>query len=342
MRILLIVLTVVLMFVNQLFSQCFKKSKSEVKFNGFGKYTTIETQKITGDKKRTDSDNSFKGEGLTGRIAAKLFLKSGEEGEIIDLPEMTIYRMDHKKKEYWESKIEKMEVTEMTQTEADEPAQEEEYAIEESDIRIIRSVFKVDDTGEKKKVNNFPSEKYTIMWVTEWENIHTSEKGTDSLFTIVWTTLPTNEMEKAQEEEMNFNKAYMESMGMEVDELQNEILGLNWLSILNKMSQKEGGKSSSEPDVAKEMKKIKGYPVVVDGNYYVIRPGEKKSEEGEAEVTDVKKRFGRFAKKAFKKKTKKKKEIAPAFSYYTELIEFSTLTVSESEFQVPANYKKKE
>ena len=43
-----------------------------------------------------------------GKLSGKFLLKSGETGEIIILPEMTIYRMDHKKKEYRAEPIEKI------------------------------------------------------------------------------------------------------------------------------------------------------------------------------------------------------------------------------------------
>ncbi|MFQ6082784.1 MAG: hypothetical protein ACE5WD_05430 [Candidatus Aminicenantia bacterium] len=342
MKKILILLTVTLIFTSQVFAGVVKKTKSEVYFKGFGKYTTVQSEKIAGEKKRVDSDNEFKGKGLLGGMAGKLFLKPGEVGEIIDLPAMTIYKLDHKKKEYQVTPIKKITVEEKTE-EAEEPSYKEEYGeTEESDIKIIRSEFKVNDTGETKEINEFPSKKYTITWVTEWENIRTGEKGTDRLFTIVWTTPTTNVIKQAQEEEMKFAQEYMKRIGLEMDILQQEILGTNWFSLFGRMSEDKKPRHS-ESQFAEEMKKIKGYPVLIDGKYYATRQKPEKTEEEEkTEITDVKKIFGGFAKKAFKKKSKSKKEPEPTLTYYTELIEFSPVDVGEDEFQVPANYRKKE
>lgn len=341
MKKILILFTGILILTSHVFAGMVKKSKSEVYFKGFGKYTTVQNEKIAGERKRTDSKNKFKGKGLLGATVGKLFLKSGEVGEIIDLPAMTIYKLEHKKKEYQTIEIKKITAGKIPEK-GEKPSEEIEDT--KSDIRIIRSEFKVKDTGDKKKINKFPGRKYTITWVTEWENMRTGEKGTDKLSTIVWTTPITDKIKQAQKEEMNFLREYMKKMGLEVDVSQQEILGTNWFSLFGNMSKKDEKLQPSGAKFAKEMKKIKGYPVLIDGKYYAIRPEMKRAEEKEEEVdiTDTKKMFGKFAKRALKKKFKSKKEIEPTFTYYTELIEFSLFDVEEKDFQVPASYKKKE
>lgn len=333
-----ILLIVALMISTQVFAGVVKKTKSEVSFKDFGKFTSEQSEKIAAEKKFTESKSKFKGKGIVGSLSGKFLLKSGETGEIIDLSSMTVTKMDHKKKEYAISPIEKL----ISKGDTEEGVSSDESETEdegESGIKIIRSEFKVDATGESKKINNFPSEKYVITWVTEWENIETGQKGTDRLVTDVWTTPLSGSLQQAREEEVKFTKAYMKSMGIDADSLQQMILGTNWLAILGSMSEDGQQKRHKGPNFSDEMKKIEGYPVIIDGKYFAIREGGDEDEEEEEASGDVKKMLGGFAKKALKKGSKDKNE--PAFTYYTELKEFSPSKVSENAFRVPENYKEK-
>lgn len=328
-------LGVLLILSSQIFAGVVKKTKAEVDFTKFGKFTSIQSVKIAEMKKATNSQNKFKGRGIMGKLAGKFALKSGQTGEIIDLPEMKIYTMDNKKKEYRVSPIKK--ITEEEKSEEPTPEKEYKEEKEESNIKIIRSEFKVDETGESRTINQFPSKKYTVNWTTEWENVETGEKGTTRLFTIVWTTPLTGTIKQCQDEEMSFSREYMSRIGLDLDEIQQEILGTNWLSLLTSISHEKGSPSHNVSQFGEEMKKIKGYPVIIDGKFYSSKQGGKE----EAESPDVKKFFGRFAKKAMKNKSKNEDVQKPAFSYYNELIEFILADVGADEFQVRADYKKK-
>ena len=68
---------------------------------------------------------------------------------------------------------------------------------------------------------------------------------------------------------------------------------------------------------------------------------EEKQEEKKDEGSGLKGKLGRFAKKAISKDSKKDSD-EPAFSYYTELVEFTPVEVSDAEFTVPSNYKEKD
>ena len=65
------ILTIIIVAI-QLFADLEKKTKSEISFKGFGKYSIEETVKITSYKKRFDTKTNFKGKGLLGGMAAKL------------------------------------------------------------------------------------------------------------------------------------------------------------------------------------------------------------------------------------------------------------------------------
>jgi hypothetical protein len=328
-----------LMLTGSVFAGVIKKTRVEVSFKNFGKFTSEQNETLTLEKRLTDSQNKFKGKGIVGKLSGKFFLKSGKTGEMIVLPEMMIYKIDHKKKEFWAEPIEKI-TSEEEAVEAGYGGEAEVEETEKSEIKIIRSDFKVDDAGESKSINGFPSKKYTITWLTEWENVQTGQKGIDRLITDVWTTALTGDLKNAREEELAFTQAYMKSLGIDADSLQQMMLGSNWLALFGSMGEEGQQHRHRGSNFSNEMKKIQGYPVIIDGKYYEKREGGESAEnEEEAAGGGVKGMLGGLAKKALKKGSKDENE--PAFTYYTELIAFGPVDVSDTVFQIPENYKKK-
>jgi len=341
-----ILLAIILFLAAPIFAGVVKKTKSDVTFRGFGKFALTQSEKLTADQKWADSKTDFKGQGLAGGLAGKTILRSGDTGEIIDLPAMSIYNLDNKKKEYSVRPIKKL-TEEMAgeQPEAKEKAEEKEEQ-PETRIKIIRSEFKVEDTGEESVSNNFNVRKYLVHWLTEWEDTETGEKGTNRLDTLVWTTPMTDTLQKAREEEFRFSKAYLEKIGVNVDKMQQDILGTNWLSILDSFGKDRGRAQRDFSKFAEEMQKIKGYPVVIDGKYYATsqKPQTEMAEkEQEEQPKNIKGVFGGLAKKVLKKKPAEKEggPEEPALAYYIEVTELSLADLGANDFQVPANYKKK-
>jgi len=335
----LILLAVLIILASPTFAGVVKKSKADVMFKGFGRFTSLQNEKLTAEQRWMDSKNEFKGQGFLGGLAGKTFLRSGDVGEIIDLPASSIYNLDLKKKEYTVRPIQKL--SEETKGERPEAKEEkEEVGATESEIKIIRNELKVEDTGESKVINNFPTNKYAVTWLTEWENTRTGEKGTNQLLTSVWTTPLSDVIKKAEEEEMKFSSEYLKKLGVNVKEMQQEILGTNWLSLLNTMNKAKGRPNEDFSKFANEMKKIKGYPVIVDGKYYT-KSEKPQGEKEEEESKGAKGLFGGLAKKVLKKKSTEGESQEPSLSYYTEIMELSLADLSGSDFQVPADYKKK-
>lgn len=327
-----------------------KESKTAVTFKGFGKYSSQELAKIADLKKSEDKSSDFKGEGFLGKMTAKLILRPGKSAEITDLEAMKIFSLDHTKKEFTVRPIEKIEIGEESGEQETSEEQEEEG---QSNIRIIRSEFKVKDTGEKKTINNFACKRYDIFWVTVWENIETKEQGTDSLFTMVWTTEAASALKKAQDEEMKFNLEYMKRLGVDMNDMQQEILGIHWLTMFQQLNPKD--KRDAKVDyaaMAKEMQKIQGYPISTEGKYFALRPQDKQQaqqqeqpqqqEEESSGPPSMDKMFGGLMKKAVKKEEKPKVEKTgpeAAFEYATELIKYELTTVDANAFSIPSGYK---
>lgn len=340
---LFIVYLAVLLLSSSVFSGVVKETKSSVTFKGFGKYVSNEMNVISGNKKFTEVEQDFEGEGFLSDMVAKLFVTDGKTGDIYDLDKMQMIKLYHKDREYSITPIVKVDfpgANQASNKNVDRQPQEEK----ESPIREIRTIFKVTATGEKKKINTFDSEKYTLLWLREWENTESGEQGTDSLFTTIWTTELNSDQKKAMDEEMAFNKKYMESIGMETNKMYNDILGTSWMSMFSQLNtQSKEAKNEEEKKFEKfagEMEKLKGHPILIDGNYYMIRPAEKKEQEEKIDYSNPGSIFSSFAKKVLKKD--KPKKLEPAFSYYTETLRIELQSIADEEFSIPTNYKNRD
>jgi hypothetical protein len=334
---------IVLVLAAPMLAGVVKKTKADVTFRGFGKFSLAQVEKLTAELKWADTKSDFKGQGIAGGLAAKTILRSGDTGEIIDLTQSSVSRLDNKKKEYTVEPIEKIEQeAEGEKTEAGKKTDEQEA---ESHVKITKSEFKVEDTSEESTINNFPVRKYLVHWLTEWENTETGDKGSSRLETLLWTTPMNESFQKAQQEEMKFNRAYMQKLGLDVEKTQEDVLGMRWMAILDSFGKTKGQPGRDYSKAAQEMQKIKGYPIVIDGKYFVT--GQKAegegAEGGQEESQGAKEKVGGFLKKALKKKPADPAASAnePTLTYHTEVLELSTPDLGAADFQVPAGYKKK-
>jgi len=343
MKKMLIVGTIVLFLAGPMLAGVVKKTKADVTFRGFGKFSLAQSERLTGDQRWTDSQSEFKGQGIAGGLAGKTILRPGNRGEIIDLPQSSVFKLDNKKKEYTVGPIKKIE--EETEGEKAEAGKETEAEEAESHIKITKNEFKVEDTGEESTVNNFAVRKYLIHWLTEWENTETGDKGSSRLETLVWTTPMNETLRKAQDEELKFYRAYMEKIGLNAEKTQQDILGTSWLTILDSLGKAKGQPGRDYSKSAGEMQKIKGYPIVVDGQYFTTgqKAAGEVAEGGQEEATDVKGAIGGLLKKTLKKKPADPAASAnePSLTYHTEVLEISTPDLGTGDFQVPIGSKKK-
>jgi len=343
MKKILIAGTIVLFLAAPMLAGVAKKTKADITFREFGKFSLAQSEKLTGDQRWTDTLSDFKGQGIAGGLAGKTILRSGNTGEIIDLPQSSVFKLDNKKKEYTVGPIKKIE--EEMGGEKAATGKETEAEETESHIKITKNEFKVEDTGEESTINNFPVRKYLIHWLTEWEDTETGDKGSSRLETQVWTTPMNETFQKAQQEERTFFRAYMQKIGLNVEKTQEDILGMRWLAVLDSIGQAKGQPGRDYSKATAEMQKIKGYPIVVDGQYFTTgqKAAAEGAKEGQEEATDVKGAIGGLLKKTLKKKPADPAASAkePVLTYHTEVLEISTPDLGPGDFQVPAGYKKK-
>jgi hypothetical protein len=315
-----------------------KSTKTEITLKKFGTFTSDQAEKLSADKRLSDIDGNFKGQGLLGGIF-KVFFPTGKTSELVDLAARSITQIDHKRKEFTVTPIEKFVADRNAVVEAQQPNKSEAA---ESDIRIVKSEFKVEDTGETKTINAFPCKKFIARWTTDWENLKTGDKGTDRLETTLWTTPPNDELAGAQAEESAFMAEYLKAMGLDVTQLQNDVLGTQWISLLNGLDPAGGGvkMNTSQASISQEMGKITGYPIVIDGKYF---PSPKVQAAPQSQETGggIGGALGKLGAGLLRKKPNPEAEKAPALEFYTEVKAINVTSVNPGEFQVPAGYKKK-
>jgi hypothetical protein len=156
--------------------------------------------------------------------------------------------------------------------------------------------------------------------------------------TLVWTTPMSGELQAAQAEELKFSQGYLKTVGLDADVLQRDVLGGQWVQLLSSMNPANPSPSPKGQKVANELKKIEGYPIVIDGKYFAIRPeGEKKAEEEGGGGLSL----GKLALGSLKKKPKPGEDQEPAISYYIEILQLASTPIDEAAFQIPAGYKQK-
>ncbi|MBN1938420.1 MAG: hypothetical protein JW843_02470 [Candidatus Aminicenantes bacterium] len=314
-----------------------RSQKSQITFKGFGTMSMTSTAQLAGNRQLTDTTAEFKGKGLLSGLAGKTLFRSGHTGDFIDLDALTTAQIDHKKKTYTVTPIEKWAETQKEMQGAQGGNAEADK--QESPIKIVKSEFRVEETGETRTVNGFACAKYLAVWTVDWENTETGDKGTDRMETATWTTPMTGDLQEAQSEEMAFSAAYLKAVGFNAQNFQKDVLGTQWIGLLAAFDP-INGQSTMKADTAKfasEMGKIKGYPIVIDGKYFVTP----KFKKAEAEPSVGGGIGGKLIGGLLKKKADPEEEKAPAVAFYTEITALAVSALDPASIQVPANYKQK-
>lgn len=316
------IFTILLVFTLTIQSDVIKKSRSEVSFAKYGTFKTERTETTSPLIKRTDSNDNFKGKGFLSKLAAKGFFKSGEFSQIVDLKESTIARINHKKKKIVVKDIVRLTGDDGSEIEEGDSEESEER---DSDITITKNEFKVIVTGKKKVINGFPTIEYSISWIVEWENNQDELKGSSRLNSNVWVTPVMGKINSSQKIESVFFKNYMKKLGLDTDMKRDDVLGGSWLRIFTSLSRSSSTQSSEKAKkFRKEISKIKGYPIVIDGEYYSATTGKKKP---------------KGLKGLLKKKKKEGADDIPKFTFYTEILELSLTKSDPDNFSYPEGYK---
>ena len=338
----------------------YKKSETKVSFKGIGEYIEKREVNSTADLKFENTDSDFKGKDFVTNIATNILIKEGKNGVRIDLPNLEVANINHKKKEYTISKIKPITdyfgASDSTVSPPSGEGEEQTESPKDTTVKIIRQRFEVNKLDGSKKIGKFQCDNgYEILWVTVWEVVATGERGKDSLRTETWNTTPTDELRKAQEIEMAFSSAHLKALGINIDQQVNNLLGLDWGKLFGALNKKPSAERAPNEDVLKNISEMEGYPIFIKGGIWNERSRNKTQDNAEHTAsasgsTDYSDPTGAATDAAasaaggfLKKKLfggKKEDPNAPNIGWETKSKEFELRNYKEKDLAINSKYKR--
>ena len=317
-----------------------ERAMTNAGFGGMGASTGTMVEKYSGLRRRDAT--AMKMSGFLGKVTGDL---GGDE--ITDIAKDAVWRLDHKKKTYTESKI-----TPPPQPKQEQEAERSEKK-EKSTVRVVRNEISVKGPGEKKRIGDFECSHYAIVWLVETEDTETKERGESTMTSDLWMTPDTDETRALMKEERDFNQAWLKKIGWDMTDQETQRMGLAMVGALiggDEESFKKGAK-----EVAEKMEKIKGYPIGTGIKWQVKSSGGTEAKQGGGGapqgMPDIAKGLGGLMSAFGKKGGKGGGEAAgssdaggskPVFETYMEIRTISTASLPDSDFVPPAGYKKVE
>ncbi len=310
---------------------------AHISFSGLGsmKYSAISYYK--GEWKKDHSVTKFKSKGFLGKIAAKLLSNDGKE-TIYDLKKKVIYDLDLADETYTERDISKFEAPFTESDKQEVEIEQGEESEEDKSYKVLREVFKVIDKNEDKKINNFDTHHYIIYYVSEVQDLETKKIRTDSMFIDLYNSNDIDLFKKVSEEKKKFYVPYYKLLGLEYkkQDYYDQIFGKSWFGYLNSINKGEKTESVKYDNEIEELKKIKGYPILINGAFF--HKGDDKSQSEDKGFSGG---FSGLVKKISKEKNKKGQNgYKKLFSYKYELINISFDNIDDKEFEIPNNFDK--
>ncbi len=188
----------------------------------------------------------------------------------------------------------------------------------------------------------------------EIEDLKTHEKGQTRMVSTLWTTPDTAALKQLRQEQLAFAQAYMKKMDIPLSPQDAGRFGAQMAAALMGAGQDELSKTLAR--VPQEMKKISGYPIVTKVDWYIEQAAAARAKQDTStaaepdapvDVTSVGGALTGLASNWAKKKTAQKidehhksREGKPLISITTEIESVATDKISETEFTVPAGFKK--
>lgn len=314
---------------------------------GIGASESAVVEKLSGSKKHETSTMKMTGAlgGFLGRVA-------GDMGAdvITNIEKDVVWTIDHKNKAYSESRI-------TLPKEKEEPAKPAERSQKDKEekpkVRVIRSEISVKETGEKKTINGFACSRYVVTWLVETENIETRERSKTTMTNDLWNTPETKEIRTLQKEELEFSKAYMRKLGLDVSPEDARKFGMTAVTSL--FGEDEQAMRKRLKELQEKMSKIKGYPIITALKWEVETPGASRPASGEraekeSEDVDVSGGIGgllgSLANRSVKKKAaesakESEKDGNVLFEFSSEIKRIDASSILSSDFEVPRGYKLK-
>ncbi len=273
---------------------------------------------------------------VVGGIGGALAGKPQTSVEITRLDRDLVWELDPAKKAYTERPIAMSTQTEVkTERRQSGPDQRKPY-------KIVKSELKVSKTGARRDINGFACVEYLVTWELVLEDTASKGKVTQVMTTDLWNTPLTDKLKQAHGIETDFNRSYVKKLGVEVSPQETDRLGAGMLTSMYGLDPKET--SGKLEQVGKELAKAEGYSIVTEVKWQ-IRDDSATAKQAQAEPepepapTGLR---GMIANKLVPKPAPQPEGEGVVFSSYHEVKSVSLDPIPETDFEVPAGYKKVE
>jgi hypothetical protein len=299
-----------------------KQKTSSSMMGGMMTMTGHSTVYISGDKQCTDTEM---------KSEMPMFSVPGMKStSIVRLDKELTWNVDHEGKTYTEMTFKQMQTAmdSMSMPPQGMPGQESSVT---DDVELGKPEYKIDRTGNKKKINNFNCEEVILQMVMRGKNKKTGDTGSFHLHNRMWVAREC----PGRQEYMDFSRKTMAKMGFGGGEDSPA-------SAMSMMGFDAGA-------LMDEMSKIDGLPIRQEMTMTISGDLQQQSEGEMAEQQEAMKQasemmkglgglMGQPAKEA--KKTESGGSSGAIFETTIEVESISTSTVEVGKFDVPKGYKK--
>lgn len=190
---------------------------------------------------------------------------SAKKAEITRLDKDLFWYVDYAEEAYTEEKLQQLkqqadaQMAEMESGGGDDAQSKDEKPKK----RIVRNEIKVEKTGEKKDINGFPTEHYVLTWLIETEDVETKEHDTTLYTADLWNTADDNaKVQALRREQDQFDRNMARKLGLEMTPERSMQLG--YTAIAGSLEDTDADTRKEMEKVARELEKIKGYPILTE------------------------------------------------------------------------------
>ena len=206
--------------------------------------------------------------------------------------------------------------------------------------KVVKSELKVSKTGAKKDINGFACEEYLVTWELVLEDTASKQRVAQVMTTDLWNTPLTDKLKQARDIEAAYGRDYAEKLGIGLSPEETDRLGAQMLTSMYGLDPKETAGKLEQ--VGKELAKIEGYSIATEVKWQVkgdSAAAKRPEPEPEEKPTSL---GGLIANKLAPKPAAKSQDEGVMFSSYHEIKSVSLDAVPETDFEIPAGYKKVE
>jgi hypothetical protein len=312
---------------------------------------TVSTVSLLADAK-TKTQSTLKFEGMLGRMFSMFGGKAAKEGtvttvavkgnrratttdiagEIVDLSEEKVYRLDPKKKEYYVVTFDQMREEMRKAQEEAKKAQEKEEPTEKGEPQKPQKEYEVDwdvkETGQKKQVAGYDT-KQTIVTITVREKGKKLEEGGGIVMTQdLWLGPRLPEVKELADFEIKYWKQLRQGAGIEA----MSPTQLAQLMAMFPLVSKAFERASKDAD------KLAGTPLDTTMTIEGVKSPEQMTQAQESGNSGGGGLGGMLARKMIKKEPPKQRSLI--MTLHTQVLEVGK-AVEAADLAVPADFKEK-